>query len=283
MEKEILSMEEAASLFGVSTKTFIKLLKEEDIPARKIGREWRFSRNALIHWLSSGSSQNYSASDSDNRQYFDKVAPQWETISQNYYDHSIVNKLIQSDILNKGQKVVDFGSGDGYVSRNIAAYVNEVIAVDTSPGMLIQLQEKAKAQKIQNITVIRNDETEVPLDDNSIDLICCSMVLHHIEKPSKVLAEFFRILKSSGKVFIADFVTHQDKKMEEDMFDLWMGFDPQKVKEWLEKAGFRSVEIQIVNEQDLEMALSDTENDKSSKNNTASKKIFLIFAQKEPV
>jgi predicted HTH domain antitoxin len=34
MEKEILNMEEAANLFGVSIKTFIKLLKEENVPAR---------------------------------------------------------------------------------------------------------------------------------------------------------------------------------------------------------------------------------------------------------
>ncbi|NLO40177.1 MAG: helix-turn-helix domain-containing protein, partial [Ruminiclostridium sp.] len=37
-------MEEAAELFGVSIKTFIKLLREENVPARKIGREWRFSK-----------------------------------------------------------------------------------------------------------------------------------------------------------------------------------------------------------------------------------------------
>ena len=54
VDKEILNMEEAAELFNVSVKTFIKLLKEEKVPGRKIGREWRFSRSALVNWLSSG-------------------------------------------------------------------------------------------------------------------------------------------------------------------------------------------------------------------------------------
>ena len=46
--KDILNVEEAALLLGVSVKTFNKVLHAEDMPARKIGREWKFSRAALI-------------------------------------------------------------------------------------------------------------------------------------------------------------------------------------------------------------------------------------------
>lgn len=59
MENDILNLEQAASFLGVSEKTLIKLLREEHVPARKIGREWRFSREALIHWLESGDSADY--------------------------------------------------------------------------------------------------------------------------------------------------------------------------------------------------------------------------------
>lgn len=61
MEKEILNMQEVCDLLNVSEKTMIKLLKEEDIPARKIGREWRFSRHAIIHWIGTGSSIEYNS------------------------------------------------------------------------------------------------------------------------------------------------------------------------------------------------------------------------------
>ena len=60
MNKEILNMQEICELLNVSEKTMIKLLKEENIPARKIGREWRFSRTAVIQWIGSGSSIEYS-------------------------------------------------------------------------------------------------------------------------------------------------------------------------------------------------------------------------------
>ncbi len=59
MTDDILNIEQAVEFLGVSEKTLIKLLREEHVPARKIGREWRFSREALISWLSSGDSIDY--------------------------------------------------------------------------------------------------------------------------------------------------------------------------------------------------------------------------------
>lgn len=56
---EILNIEEAAALLGVSIKTFNKVLHTQNLPARKIGREWKFSRSALIAWVGSGNSSNF--------------------------------------------------------------------------------------------------------------------------------------------------------------------------------------------------------------------------------
>ena len=58
-DREILNIEEAASLLGVSVKTFNKVLHSERLPARKIGREWKFSRKALIEWVGSGVSKDF--------------------------------------------------------------------------------------------------------------------------------------------------------------------------------------------------------------------------------
>ena len=56
---EILNIEEAAALLGVSIKTFNKVLHSQNLPARKIGREWKFSRRALIAWVGSGNSASF--------------------------------------------------------------------------------------------------------------------------------------------------------------------------------------------------------------------------------
>ena len=57
--RDILNIDEAAELLGVSVKTFNKVLHTEDMPARKIGREWKFSRKALIEWVGSGRSSEF--------------------------------------------------------------------------------------------------------------------------------------------------------------------------------------------------------------------------------
>lgn len=59
MDNDILNLGQTAEFLGISEKTLIKLLREEHVPARKIGREWRFSREALIRWLAGGDSTDY--------------------------------------------------------------------------------------------------------------------------------------------------------------------------------------------------------------------------------
>ena len=65
-DREILTIEEAAQLLGVSVKTFNKVLHAQSIPARKIGREWKFSRRALIEWVGSGRSNEFYREPRDN-------------------------------------------------------------------------------------------------------------------------------------------------------------------------------------------------------------------------
>lgn len=66
-DREILNIEEAAALLGVSVKTFNKVLHSQNLPARKIGREWKFSRQALIDWVGSGESRNFYRESPDSR------------------------------------------------------------------------------------------------------------------------------------------------------------------------------------------------------------------------
>jgi excisionase family DNA binding protein len=246
MDKEILTMEEAAELFGVSVKTFIKLLKEEKVPARKIGREWRFSRRALIEWLSAGNSQEYSASEGEAREFFNDVAPQWEQLRSNYYDESICEKLIGLDILKEGMVVADLGAGDGYISREISRLVKKVTAIDISGEMLKELRKKSREAGIKNIETVESNGMDVPFPDSSFDVVCASMYLHHIEEPIVAVKEMYRILRPGGKVFLADFREHSDSDLKEKMHDLWQGFKEDEIKSWFDKSGFKDINIDTV-------------------------------------
>ena len=55
MDKNILDVEGAAALLGVSTRTIYTLARKGAIPATRVGREWRFARQNLIAWVANGS------------------------------------------------------------------------------------------------------------------------------------------------------------------------------------------------------------------------------------
>jgi excisionase family DNA binding protein len=245
MDKEILNMEEAAEFFNVSIKTFIKLLKEETVPARKIGREWRFSRQALVLWLSAGDSQQYSSSDSDTKEFFDRVAPEWESMRGGYYDDSVIRGLFETKLLRSDMTLVDLGAGDGYLSRAIASRVDKVIAVDISGEMLKELSKKAAQDGLVNIRTIVADGCDLPLEDESADLVCANMFLHHIEEPALAIREMYRVLKPGGKVFLADLKEHGNKEFRERMHDVWQGFSQNEIKDWFDKCGFRDISLDI--------------------------------------
>lgn len=245
MDKEILNMEEAAEFFNVSIKTFIKLLKEEQVPARKIGREWRFSRNALIQWLSSGNSRQYSSSESDAREFFDRVAPEWESMRGDYYDDEVTGRLLDTGILRSDMTLVDLGAGDGYLSRAVSKHVGKVIAVDISGKMLKELERKAAKDGLSNIRTIESDVCDMPVEDESVDLVCANMFLHHMEEPVLALKEMYRILKPGGIVFLADLNEHGNSEFKDKMHDIWQGFSQNEVKEWFTRCKFKNVKFDI--------------------------------------
>lgn len=267
MDREILNLEEAADLFGVSVKTFIKLLKEEKVPGRKIGREWRFSRAALIDWLSRGDSQSYSASEGETREFFNEVAPDWEKLSRGYYDTSIKNKLIEWELLRPDRILLDLGSGDGYIARFAAPSVGKVLALDISGAMLRELERKAKAEGLRNIETVEGDGCDLPFADSSVDLVTANMYLHHIEEPEAAIAEIRRVLRMDGAVFLADFIEHGDREMMTRMHDLWPGFEPETVRRWFTAAAFRKIRLEFPD-------------DAVSPRKTGVKPIFILTAYK---
>ena len=243
MENEILNMDDAARLFGVSVKTFIKMLREEKVPARKIGREWRFSRKALIDWLAAGNSQFYSSSEGDTKEFFNSVAQTWESISTGYYNKDIKNIFSSYANLTKTMTVADLGAGDGYLTLEAAKNSKKVFAVDISGGMLGKLKEKAEKKGLKNIVLLEGDAIDIPLNDSSVNIVSASMFLHHIEEPAMAAKEMHRILKPGGKVFLADLKRHSNDEFSLEMHDLWNGFTRSELVKWFENNGFENINI----------------------------------------
>ncbi len=58
IKKDILNFTEASELLGISTRTLTEILKANDLPGRKLGRQWYFSRKHLIKWIGEGVSSS---------------------------------------------------------------------------------------------------------------------------------------------------------------------------------------------------------------------------------
>ncbi|HYH03765.1 MAG TPA: methyltransferase domain-containing protein, partial [Bacillota bacterium] len=164
---DILSLEEASQLFQVSTKTFLKLLREENIPARKIGREWRFSRNALLTWLAAGNSQDYISAEEAGKAYFAEVAPVYDELRKGCYGEALRELLLSRFPPRPEYDVADLGTGTGYLAKNLAGYAHKVWAVDSSAAMLEVARQELQQAGLANIELVEGDALDLPLPDHS--------------------------------------------------------------------------------------------------------------------
>jgi len=54
MEKEILTIEEAAAYLQIGKKSLYKLVREKKIPGKKVLNKWRFEKESLRKWIKEG-------------------------------------------------------------------------------------------------------------------------------------------------------------------------------------------------------------------------------------
>ena len=85
-------------------------------------------------------------------------------------------------------------------------------STDTSGSMLDELERKAKSQGIANILTFECDINEVRC--SVADLVCASMILHHIEEP-RIDCGIPSRFKTRRHSFIADFLPYEDEAFKQ--------------------------------------------------------------------
>lgn len=50
-DKEVMTLREISQFLKIGTTTIYTLVRNEEIPARKIGREWRFLKSEIVEWM----------------------------------------------------------------------------------------------------------------------------------------------------------------------------------------------------------------------------------------
>jgi ubiquinone/menaquinone biosynthesis C-methylase UbiE len=111
-----------------------------------------------------------------------------------------------------GDRVLDIGCGTGTCALLAADDVGasgSVLGVDATPNLLNRARKKAASQG--NVRFDEGLAESIPAADNSVDIIRCTLVMHHLPDDAlqiRALAEMNRILKPDGKLLIVDLPSH---------------------------------------------------------------------------
>ncbi len=179
---------------------------------------------------------------------FDEKAKHWDDNPA----HRARNRAIAAAIrrlvpLRKTMRALDYGAGTGALSTELADDLGEIVAVDTSAGMLEVLKEKIAAGAFgAAITSLRHDLSESPLDAGEFDLAYTAMTLHHVEDVDLLVVRLFDLLRPGGYVAIADLELENGDFHGPTAGVHHHGFEPERVKTLAGRAGFVNVRVERV-------------------------------------
>ena len=142
--------------------------------------------------------------------------------------------------------IADLGAGEGTFSQLLAQRAERVIALDTSEAMVEYGSKVAKENGFTNLEYRHGDIEAPPIDENEVDIAFFSQALHHAQKPQMAIEAAYRILKPGGRIVILDLLKHSVEEARELYADVWLGFSELEISQFLERAGFVSIECDIV-------------------------------------
>lgn len=177
----------------------------------------------------------------ETRSYFDRVAATfgeqalpgrtWEGLAR-----GILRLLPRA-------RYLDLGVGDGLLTLMLAEVAESVTAVDLSREMLSQLRARAKRRGITNVETVEAPIEDLPLPEDSFDVVVLSQALHHADKPSKALQEARRVLKPHGRILVLDLLAHGEEWVRDQLHDRHLGFTEAALEDLLTSAGFTDVAV----------------------------------------
>ena len=154
--------------------------------------------------------------------------------------------------IKEGETIVDLGSGAGFdcfLAANKVGNTGKVIVVDMTPQMIDTARENAYKGNYENVEFRLGEIENLPVADNTADLIISNCVINLSPNKDKVFQEAYRILKPGGKLMVSDIVLTEE--LPEDIknsMDSYVGCVSGAILKdeyinKIESAGFRDVEI----------------------------------------
>lgn len=184
----------------------------------------------------------------NKRPDFDSRAAQWDNLPRRVVlAKAVVEAIIREASPQPTMRMLDYGAGTGLVTLGLQPLVNEVVAVDSSRGMLEQLEIKAREAGITNLqtVLIDLDQQQWQLPDG-IDLLVSSMTMHHVPNVASLLAHFRECMNPGAQLCIAD-LDQEDGTFHDDATGIpHKGFAVAEMEGYFQEAGFTEVRTVLV-------------------------------------
>jgi SAM-dependent methyltransferase len=170
--------------------------------------------------------------------------------------------------LNPGEIVLDLGSGGGIdvlLSARRVGPTGKAYGLDMTDEMLALARDNRRKAGVENVEFLKGEIENIPLPDNSVDVVISNCVINLSADKDRVLREAFRVLKPGGRFAVSDVVVRGD--VPDDVrknVELWVGCIAGALRDTeytdkLRAAGFDHIEIEptrVYNVEDARQFLS---------------------------
>lgn len=156
----------------------------------------------------------------------------------------------------KGEVILDLGSGGGidvFISSKYVGQNGKVYGLDMTDEMLELANKNKEKIGARNVEFLKGYIEDIPLDNETIDVITSNCVINLCESKEAALAEAYRVLKNGGRLAIADVVVLKDvPEPIKESVEMWVGciagaLPVKEYEEILKRVGFKDIEITPVN------------------------------------
>lgn len=173
--------------------------------------------------------------------YFRANAEEWGRIRSLHVPGDKVEQAMVALGAPRGELgfVADLGTGTGRMLELFGQSAKGGIGIDLSPEMLALARAQLDRPELQHCSVRQGDLYDLPLQDESADLVTLHMVLHYLDDPAASIEEAARVLKPGGRLLIADFAPHELDFLRDSHAHRRLGFTETEVAGWLAEAGLK--------------------------------------------
>jgi arsenite methyltransferase len=155
--------------------------------------------------------------------------------------------------LQLGEIVLDLGSGGGIdvlLSAKRVGPTGKAYGLDMTDDMLALARENQKKAGVQNVEFLKGAIEQIPLPDNTVDVIISNCVINLSGDKDRVLRESFRVLKPGGRLAVSDVVVRGEVPAQvKKSMELWAGcmagaLQETEYRQKLQSAGFEAIDVE---------------------------------------